>query len=149
MIYTNQTIKAINLAYKKHQNQFDKAGVPYIFHPYHLAENMETEDRCIIALLHDLIEDTDTTFEDLEKLGFSKYVISVLKLLTHEKNIDYYEYIKNLSVNKDAIIVKLADLKHNSDLSRLPKITQKDKDRFEKYQKCIKYLEEKLESCSF
>lgn len=148
MIYTKQTIKAINLAYEKHKNQFDKAGVPYIFHPYHLAESMETEDTCIIALLHDIVEDTDTTFEDLEKIGFNKHVITVLKLLTHEKHIDYYEYIENLSVSKDAIIVKLADLKHNSDLSRLPEITPKDNQRYEKYQKCIKYLEGKLQNCS-
>ena len=141
MIYTPKTIQALKLAYEKHQGQFDKSGIPYIFHPYHLAEQMDTEDACIVALLHDIIEDTDTTFEDLEKYNFGENVIESLKLLTHDKKIDYYEYINNLSSNTLAVKVKLADLKHNSDTSRLPKITPKDILRNKKYKKCIDFLE--------
>lgn len=141
MIYTPKTIQAMKLAYEKHHNQFDKAGAPYVFHPFHLAEQMENEDSCIVALLHDIVEDTDTTFEELENYDFGENVITTLKLLTHDKSIDYFEYIEKISTNKLAIIVKLADLKHNSDLSRLPQITEKDIKRNQKYKKCIEFLE--------
>ena len=67
MIYTVNTKKAILIAYNAHQNQIDRSGIPYIFHPFHLAEQMNTETECIVALLHDVVEDTNITFEDLEK----------------------------------------------------------------------------------
>lgn len=82
------------IAHNAHMHQFDKAGVPYIFHPIHLAEQMDTETECIIALLHDVVEDTEVTFEQLEK-EFSKEIIGILKLLTRDKSIDYMEYKKN------------------------------------------------------
>ena len=141
MIYTNKTIQAMKLAYEKHHGQVDKAGAPYIFHPYHLAEQMHTEESCILALLHDIVEDTNTTFEELEKYNLGENIIIALKLLTHDKNVDYFEYINKISTNKLATIVKLADLKHNSDLSRLSEITEKDIKRVEKYKKCINFLE--------
>lgn len=141
MIYTKQTRKVMKIAYNAHLNQVDKAGVPYIFHPIHLAEQMETEEECIVALLHDVVEDTDITFEQLEK-EFSNTVIEALKLLTHDKKIDYFEYVKNLKSNPIAKKVKLADLKHNSDQTRLDNITNKDKKRIEKYLKAIEILSE-------
>ena len=139
MIYTEKTHKAMKIAYEAHQGQVDRAGVPYIFHPFHLAEQMDTESECIVALLHDVVEDTDITFEDLEK-DFSSEVISALKLLTHQKCIPYMHYVEALKENPIARKVKLADLKHNSDITRLSTLTPKDIKRNEKYKKAIELL---------
>ena len=141
MIYTEATRKAIKIAFDAHMGQVDKAGVPYILHPIHLAEQMETEEECIVALLHDTVEDTDVTFEQLEK-EFSKTVIDALKLLTHDKNVEYMEYVKKIKDNPIARKVKLADLYHNSDLTRLLEVTPKDLKRIEKYKKAINFLSE-------
>ena len=140
MIYTPLTKKAINLIYEKHNGQFDKAGLPYVFHPMHVAETMDDEISTLAALLHDIVEDTDMTFNDLLNYGFPLEVIEVLKLLTHEENVDYYDYIKKISTNPVAVKVKIADLKHNSDLTRLDKITDYDIKRTEKYKNCIEFL---------
>lgn len=139
MINTSNTRKAMNIAYKAHLNQVDKSGVPYIYHPIHLAEQMETEDECIVALLHDVVEDTEITFEQLDK-DFSSTIIEALKLLTHDKEVDYFEYINNIKNNPIAKKVKLADLKHNSDITRLEKVTKKDEERREKYRRAIDIL---------
>lgn len=141
MIYTATTKKAIKLMYEAHKDQVDKAGMPYVLHPLHVAEEMEDETRTIVALLHDVVEDSDITFEKLSELGFSNTVIESLKLLTHDEDIDYFDYIQNIGTNPISISVKLADLRHNSDLSRLDKITNEDILRVEKYKKCIDYLE--------
>lgn len=141
MIYTDNTRKAMKIAFDAHMGQVDKSGVPYILHPIHLAEQMETEEECIVALLHDTVEDTDITFEQLEK-EFSKTVIDALKLLTHQKNVEYMEYVKKIKDNPIARKVKLADLYHNSDISRLLVVTGKDTNRIEKYKKAINYLSE-------
>ena len=139
MIYTNQTKKAMIIAYNAHQGQVDKSGIPYIYHPIHIAEQMQTEEECIVALLHDTVEDTNVTFETLEK-EFSKEVIEALKLLTHDKSVDYMDYVKNLKNNPIAKKVKLADLYHNSDITRMENPTQKDIERKEKYHKAISIL---------
>lgn len=140
MIYTEMTKKAIKLMFEKHKDQVDKSGMPYVFHPFHLAEQMDDEETTITALLHDIVEDTNTTFEDLRKLGFSDNVINALKLMTHDKNIDYFEYVKNISKNPIARKVKIKDLEHNMDTSRLDEVTDKDLERVKKYKKCYKYL---------
>ena len=118
MIYTLLTFKAMNIAYNAHHGQVDKAGVPYIFHPLHLAEQMDDEISCCVALLHDTVEDTDITFEELEAV-FPEAVMEPLRLLTHRKNVPYLEYVKNIKQNPVAVKVKLADIAHNSDQSRL------------------------------
>lgn len=139
MIYTKNTKKAINIAYNAHMGQNDRFGIPYIFHPFHLAESMETEDECIAAILHDVVEDTNVTFEELEK-EFSSTVIDALKLLTHDKSVPYDEYILNLKDNPIAKKVKLADLMHNSDVTRLEHLAPKDISRNQKYENAIKIL---------
>lgn len=139
MINTKMTRKAMIIAYNAHKEQIDKAGVPYIFHPIHIAEQMETEIECIVALLHDVVEDTNVTFEELEKI-FSKDIIDILKLLTHDKNVDYMEYIKNIKENPIARKVKIADIKHNSDETRLDKVTLEDIARGKKYKKALTIL---------
>jgi (p)ppGpp synthase/HD superfamily hydrolase len=141
MIYTEQTKKAIKIMFKMHQNQVDKANTPYVFHPWHVAENQKDETRTIVALLHDVVEDTDMTLEDIKNEGFSDEVVEALSLLTHQKDVSYYDYIVKIGTNPIAIDVKIADLKHNSDLSRLTEITQSDFERADKYKKCIIYLE--------
>ena len=139
MIYTEQTKKAMIIAYNAHHGQVDKSGVPYIFHPIHVAEQMETEEECIVALLHDTVEDTNITFEVLEK-EFSATVIEALKLLTHDESIDYFDYVRKLKNNPIAKKVKLADLYHNSDITRMENPTEKDWKRKEKCHKAILIL---------
>ena len=141
MIYTEQTKKAMIIAYNAHHGQVDKSGVPYIFHPIHVAEQMETEEECIVALLHDTVEDTNITFEVLEK-EFSTTVIEALKLLTHDESIDYFDYVRKLKNNPIAKKVKLADLYHNSDITRMENTTEKDWKRKEKYHKATLILHE-------
>ncbi len=111
------TIKAIKVAYEAHLGQLDYNDVPYIFHPYHLAEQMDDEISCTVALLHDVVEDTDLTFTDLEQI-FPAQVLEIVRLLTHNENIDYFDYIREIKKNPIATKVKLEDLKHNSDESR-------------------------------
>ena len=119
MIYTEQTKKAMKLCFEAHKDQVDKSGMPYVFHPYHLAEQMTDEDTTVAALLHDVVEDTDYTLEDLEKLGFSPQVIQAVALLTHEEEVPYLDYVAKIKDNPIAKAVKLADIEHNSDLTRL------------------------------
>lgn len=142
MLYTDKTKYAMKIAYEAHKNQVDKGGAPYVFHPFHLAEQMKTEDTVCVALLHDVVEDSNVTFEQLEHTGFSQSVINALMLLTHEKNVPYMEYIEAIKSNSIARTVKLADLKHNSDLNRLDSVTDRDLKRIEKYKKAIFILED-------
>ena len=118
MIYTPLTKKAMQIAYAAHHGQTDKGGMPYICHPLHLAESMEDEVSCCAALLHDVAEDTDVTLADLAEV-FPAELIDVLKLLTHEKGTDYLEYVRGIRQNPIAVKVKLADLAHNSDQTRI------------------------------
>lgn len=118
MIYTPLTNKAMKIAYEAHHGQADNSGVPYIFHPYHLAEQMPDEITTCTALLHDVVEDTDVTIEELEE-EFPKEVTEALRLLTHDISTDYFEYVRALRKNPVARTVKMADLEHNSDQSRL------------------------------
>lgn len=117
MIYTALTKKAMRIAYDAHHGQVDKTGDPYIFHPFHLAEQMEDEFTTCAALLHDVVEDTAVAFEDLEA-EFPSEVTEALRLLTHEKDTPYLDYVAAIADNPIARSVKLADLEHNSDESR-------------------------------
>lgn len=141
MIYTFLTKKAMKLAYAAHHGQTDKSGVPYIFHPIHLAEQMEDEATTIAALLHDLIEDSDYTLDDLRAEGFPQPVLDALDLLTHTKGTPYLDYIKSLRNNYIAATVKRADLRHNIDLTRLGIVDEQTLKRIEKYQNALKILE--------
>lgn len=142
MIYTDLTKKAMRLCFEAHRNQVDKTGIPYVFHPIHLAEQMTDELTTVCALLHDVVEDSDYTFADLEALGFPHRVIEVLTLLTHEDGVPYMEYVRKIATDPVAKRVKIADLKHNSDLSRLDTVDEKALARVEKYAKAMKILTE-------
>ena len=117
MIYTPLTIRAMQIAYDAHHGQTDKAGVPYVFHPLHLAEAMEDEICCCAALLHDVVEDTAVSLEDLAAV-FPPEVVEAVALLTHEEGTDYFDYVRRIRSNPIALKVKLADLAHNSDTTR-------------------------------
>ncbi len=141
MIYTDLTRKAFKIAYEAHNGQVDKSGMPYIHHPLHVAEQMQSEDACIVALLHDVVEDTNVTFEDLEREGFPEECMVALKLLTKAKGEDYFVYLDRLKNNKLASMVKLADLNHNSDMTRLVgEPTEKDLQREQKYKRAMQIL---------
>ena len=132
----------MRIAYDAHHGQVDKGGLPYIFHPMHLAEAMEDEISCCAALLHDVVEDTDVTMEDLAK-EFPDEVIEVLKLLTHPKEVPYFDYVRNIKGNPIAVKIKLADIAHNSDQSRCPNLTREQLAYFQsKYQKARAILTE-------
>ena len=141
MIYTEMTKRALKICFEAHKEQVDKTGLPYVFHPFHLAEQMQTEETIVAALLHDVVEDTDYTFEDLEKMGFGGDVLAALRLLTHDDDTPYMEYVAALKSNPIARAVKLADLRHNSDLSRMDIIDDRALQRAEKYKKAIELLE--------
>ena len=117
MIYTSMTNKAMKIAYAAHHGQLDYNGILYIFHPIHLAEMMDDEISCTVALLHDVVEDTSVTMESLAQ-AFPAEVIAALKLLTHNDNTDYFDYVRQIKTNPIAVKVKLADLAHNSDQTR-------------------------------
>ena len=141
MINTKLTRLASKIAYKAHEGQTDKAGVPYIFHPIHIAEQMDSEESCVVALLHDVIEDSDITLEILNKY-FNDDIITALRVLTKKENDDYVMYIKRVKTNKLATKVKIKDLEHNRDLTRLDEVTDKDRKRSLKYWQAIRYLED-------
>lgn len=117
MVYTKLTYEAMNLAYKAHHGQMDKSGAPYIFHPIHLAEQMDDEASCCAALLHDVVEDTEVTLEDLAKI-FPPEIVEAVRLLTHEDSVPDEEYLTAIKGNPIARKVKLADNAHNADQSR-------------------------------
>lgn len=142
MLYTPLTKKAIKICYEKHKNQFDKSGLPYVFHPWHVAEQMDDENSTIVALLHDVVEDTNMTLDDLKKNGFNNEIIGALKCLTHEKGVAYSDYIKIISMNEVATKVKLADLEHNMDISRIDNISKSDIERLKKYEESHAFLQQ-------
>ena len=141
MIYTPKTKMALKLCFDAHKEQLDKSGMPYVFHPFHLAEQMTTEETTVVALLHDLVEDTEYTIEDLIHMGFDKAITDAIALMTHAAGVDYMDYVRMVKKNPIARAVKLADLHHNSDLSRLDVIDEKALRRREKYLKAIELLE--------
>ncbi len=141
MIYTDETKKALKLCYEAHKNQVDKSGMPYVFHPFHVAEQMTDEATTIVALLHDVVEDTDYTLEDLAAEGFGKDILDAVALMTHEDDVPYLDYVAKLKDNPLARAVKLADLAHNSDLSRIGEVDEETRERLEKYKKAMELLE--------
>ena len=135
-----QSEKAYKIAKKAHLGQVDKAGEDYIKHPEKVASFVKTDEEKAVAYLHDVIEDTELTLENLYEYDFSKEVIEAVDIITKKRGEDYQSYLNSVKKNKLARAVKLADLRHNSDLTRLTKVTEKDIERKEKYQKAINFL---------
>ena len=140
MIYTSLTRLALKVSFEAHKDQVDHSGTPYVYNPYHLAEQMTDETTTCIALLHDVVEDTDITLAQLREMGFPDIVVEAVGVLTREHSVPYQEYIKRVKSNPLARIVKLADLEHNSDMSRLQEIDERSKSlakRYEKARACL------------
>ena len=144
MVYTELTNRALRLAYAAHHGQMDKSGVPYIFHPIHLAEQMEDETSACAALLHDVVEDTPVTLERVAR-EFPSEVVEAVRLLTRGKGTDYCDYVRAIRQNPVARAVKRADLLHNADESRLAgcAVPPETRERLrEKYRRALEILEE-------
>ncbi len=133
---------AFEIAKAAHAGQKDKAGLEYILHPQQVAAAMATAEEKADALRHDIIEDTDVTASDLLAKGLPVEVVEAVEALTKKRRQSYADYLAGVKLNRLGTAVKLADLKHNSDLSRLEKITKKDRERSEKYRKAIAFLSE-------
>ena len=140
MIYTPLTKKAMHICLDAHKNQVDKSGFPYAHHPLHLAKQMTDEATTIVALLHDMVEDTEWTLEALAKEGFPAGAIEAIALMTHDPDVDYLDYVRIIKQNPIARAVKLADLAHNCDTTRLETVTEEDRQRVKKYQKATQLL---------
>ena len=131
---------ALSITTEAHRGQFDKSGIDYIEHPIFVASQVDSEEEKAVALLHDVFEDSSVTAEELLNAGLPETVVTAVQILSKKKGQDYQTYLKAVKSNPLARAVKLADLKHNSDLSRLETITDKDLERLEKYKKAIDYL---------
>ena len=137
--------KAIEIAIKAHRGQTDKSGAPYILHPLRVMERGNTDIEKICGILHDVIEDTEITFKDLENEGFTNDVIEVLKLVTKEsENEDYNHFIERIIINTTAIKVKINDLKDNLDITRFETLNENDLKRLNKYLAAYKTLTNQL-----
>ncbi len=133
---------AMRIACDAHRNQLDKSGLPYILHPLHVAVTMDTEEEICTALLHDVLEDSAFTVSDLRQAGVSEPVLEALQLLTRDRQTPYLSYIAAIRENALARRVKIADLLHNSDLSRLETVTPRDLRRHRKYAIALAVLAE-------
>ena len=133
--------RAIAIAAKAHEGQVDKAGAPYIFHPIRMMLSVGTAEARIAAVLHDVVEDTPITLQELRAEGFPGAVLEAVELLTKREGEDYEAFIRRVAPNAIAREVKLADLRDNLDLSRIAQPTAKDHQRVEKYQRAVQYLE--------
>lgn len=128
--------KMIVLAVNRHAGQYDKAGKPYILHVLAVMYKLQTDDEELncIALGHDLVEDTKTTFSELKEMGFTDRVISGIRNLTKYPGETSEEYLDRVKISLDSVRVKMCDLEHNSDIKRLKGLTEKDFERLKKYQ---------------
>ena len=140
--------KALHLAVNAHHGQFDKGGNPYILHPLRVMSFLKSDDEELqcMALLHDVIEDTETTYSDLLDAGMSMRVCEGIMALTKERGYTYEQYKHKVFANRDAMQVKMADLRHNTDIRRLKGVTEKDIARMAKYHTFYLELKQKLEA---
>lgn len=150
MTHPNHLGLAFAIASTTHENQLDRGGNAYILHPTRVMMRLRTTDSELMqmAIMHDVIEDSDgkVTIKTLEELGFSKRVTECLALLTHDKEVEYETYIMRIASNKDAIRVKMEDLRDNMDVTRLKGLREKDFERMKKYSKAYTFLKATLEN---
>lgn len=136
--------KAIEIAARAHAGQYDKAGEPYILHPLRVLLSLKTADEQMAAALHDVVEDTPMTFEDLEAEGFSSAVINALRALTKEPGETRMPAARRAAQDAVAVRVKIADVTDNMNLARIPNPTAKDRARLEEYKQVKAHLESSL-----
>lgn len=149
VLETNQILAtAIKIAVNAHDGQYDKGGNPYIMHVLKVMHYLKSDDHELqaIAVLHDVVEDTSITYQDLIRAGMTERIIAGIKLLTKQPGQTTTEYLDAILTNKDAMLVKLSDLRHNSDIRRLKGITEKDIKRTMKYHQMYLTIKEKLEN---
>ncbi|MGN1400427.1 MAG: GTP pyrophosphokinase [Bacillus sp. (in: firmicutes)] len=132
--------KAIILATEGHTGQTDKGGSPYILHPLRVMRNVSGYNEKMVAVLHDIIEDTSCTLDDLRQEGFPDEILEAVDAITKRPGESYGTYLERVAFNPLAKIAKIADLKDNSDLSRLPEPTDEDRRRAEKYKTALQFL---------
>lgn len=132
---------AMKVAGDAHEGQVDKGGNPYILHPQAVAASLTNTEFKIAAYLHDVCEDTPVTFDDLLDMGFTYRIVNSIRLLTKSDELSYEEYLKRIRMDNCARAVKISDLKHNMDISRIPCPSDKDHARIEKYRKSLAFLE--------
>jgi (p)ppGpp synthase/HD superfamily hydrolase len=136
--------KAISIAGNAFVGVYDKGGNPYILHCLEVMNHVKPmgEKAMVVAVLHDLLEDTNWTASDLIKSGIDEYTVSLIEMMTHKKDEDYFDdYIKRVSMNKITRSVKMADLCHNSNITRMKGLREKDFKRLEKYHRAYAYLQ--------
>ncbi|MEL6271954.1 MAG: GTP pyrophosphokinase [Chloroflexota bacterium] len=126
---------AIFLALEAHRGVKQKDGSPYILHPLALMTRFHTEAEQMVAVLHDVIEDTDVALDDLRAAGYPENVLQALELVTRRSDETYDEFIERIKPHPLARRVKIADLEHNMDVRRLPEVTEKDRERMERYRR--------------
>lgn len=127
--------RALEIAVKAHRGQKDRYGVPYILHPLRVMARLDSIAEKIVGILHDVVEDTDWTFEDLRREGFPESLLQALDGVTKRDGEPYEDFVKRSAANPLAARVKLADLEDNMDIRRLDQVTAKDAERLEKYRK--------------
>ena len=132
--------RAIEIAVTAHKGQKEKSGAPYILHPLRVMLSVESEEERIVGVLHDVVEDTPWTFDQLRDEGFSEAILAALDTVTIRENEDYSTFISRSADNVIGRPVKIADLRDNMDLSRIPQPTEKDHKRMEKYTKAMAQL---------
>lgn len=134
--------RAYEIAEKAHKGQKDRAGEDYFQHVIFVANLVDGEQEKAVALLHDVVEDTATTIDDLRAVGIPDEVISAVAVLTKQKSDSYFEYIEQVKKNELARKIKLADLTHNADLNRFSQPSKKDYERRGKYIKAMEILKD-------
>jgi (p)ppGpp synthase/HD superfamily hydrolase len=133
--------RAIEIAVQAHKGASDKGGSPYILHPLAVMHNLDTDDEKIVGVLHDVVEDTQWTFEKLLDEGFSVTVVDALRSVTkQEGGEDYFDFIQRAKKNPLGRKVKIADIQHNMDVTRIKVISDKDATRLNKYKKALEIL---------
>ncbi len=142
MLFTPITRKAMTLAYDAHHGQTDRSGVPYIFHPARVAAGFTNKAMARVAWLHDVVEDTDITIQDIRLAGFGIAICDALLLMTHDKAVPYMDYVRAIKSNPIARAVKMSDLQDNTDTSRLLIIDEAAEKRLEKYREAYRILSE-------
>lgn len=140
MLFTPMTRTAMTIAYNAHHGQTDKTGVPYIFHPARVAAGFTDEAEACTAWLHDVVEDTDLTIQDIRLAGFGAMICEALQLLTHDKAVPYMDYVREIAKNPIAKAVKMADLQDNMDTSRLIEFDEAAEKRLSKYREAFQFL---------
>ena len=141
ILLNNLLALAVKVATEAHAGQVDKGGKPYINHPQAVAASLSDTEYKIVAYLHDVCEDTPVTFDDLRNMGFTDRIVNSIRLITKSKDVAYEEYLRRVSTDDCARAVKIADIRHNMDITRIPAPTEKDYARIEKYRKALAFLE--------